>query len=120
MSALFRAIFENEFHRPLKRPPMLLVGGLAAWGVLSSAHERKPSEWEEAHTLSDADLEEQATPKQTTLDLSLTQTTLNVLDQEERLAVIRKKRKITQLLGTSIPPYTLGPAIQDRPSMERK
>jgi hypothetical protein len=31
MSALFRAIFENEFHRPLKRPPMLLVGGLAAW-----------------------------------------------------------------------------------------
>lgn len=31
MSALFRAIFENEFHRPLKRPPMILVGGLAAW-----------------------------------------------------------------------------------------
>lgn len=31
MSALFRAIFENEFHRPLKRPPMLLVGGLTAW-----------------------------------------------------------------------------------------
>ena len=31
MSSLFRAIYENEFHRPLKRPPMLLVGGLAAW-----------------------------------------------------------------------------------------
>ncbi|KAG8821478.1 ubiquitin-specific protease doa4 [Serendipita sp. 401] len=31
MSALFRAIFENEFHRPLKRPPMILIGGLKAW-----------------------------------------------------------------------------------------
>jgi ubiquitin carboxyl-terminal hydrolase 8 len=31
LSTLFRAIFENEFHRPLKRPPMLLVGGLVAW-----------------------------------------------------------------------------------------
>lgn len=31
MNALSRAIFENEFHRPLKRPPMLLVGGLKAW-----------------------------------------------------------------------------------------
>ena len=31
MSALFRAIFEKEFHRPLKRPPMVLVGGLKAW-----------------------------------------------------------------------------------------
>jgi hypothetical protein len=31
ISALSRSIFENEFHRPLKRPPMLLLGGLKAW-----------------------------------------------------------------------------------------
>jgi hypothetical protein len=31
ISALSRSIFENEFHRPLKRPPMLLIGGLKAW-----------------------------------------------------------------------------------------
>jgi ubiquitin carboxyl-terminal hydrolase 8 len=31
MSALSSSIFEKEFHRPLKRPPMVLVGGLKAW-----------------------------------------------------------------------------------------
>jgi ubiquitin carboxyl-terminal hydrolase 8 len=31
MSSLSRSIFEKEFHRPLKRPPMVLIGGLKAW-----------------------------------------------------------------------------------------
>lgn len=31
MNALSRSIFEKEFHRPLKRPPMVLIGGLKAW-----------------------------------------------------------------------------------------
>lgn len=89
------------------------------WGdVPSSARERRSSEWEEALTLPDEELEEQATPEQTTP--KRTNLDFNALDQEERLAVIRKKRKIAQLLGTGIPPDTLGPAAQDRPSMERK
>jgi len=96
------------------------------WGVSPSARERRLSEWTEAHTLPDENREgqttpEQTTPKQATLDLSLLQSAPNnVIDQEERLAVIRRKKKITQLLGTDIPPYTLGPAAQDRPFMERK
>ena len=96
------------------------------WGVSSLACQKSPSEWGEAHTLPDEEGEEwiapeQTTPKQTTLELSRTQSaSASVLDQEERLAVIRKKRKITQLLGTGVPPYTLGPATQDRTSMERR
>jgi ubiquitin carboxyl-terminal hydrolase 8 len=31
MSSLSRSIFEKEFHRPLKRPPMVMIGGLKAW-----------------------------------------------------------------------------------------
>jgi hypothetical protein len=31
MSVLSRSIFEREFHRPLKWPPMILIGGLQAW-----------------------------------------------------------------------------------------
>ena len=97
-----------------------------AWGVSSLACQKSPSEWGEAHTLPDEEEGEwatpgQTTPKQTTLALSRTQSaSASVLDQEERLAVIRKKMKITQLLGTDVPPYTLGPATQDRTSMERR
>jgi hypothetical protein len=91
------------------------------WGVSSLAGEQRPGEWTDAHTLPDEEREEQNTPKQTSLDLSRVQSApVNVLDQEERLAVIRKKKKIMQLLGTGIPPYTLGPATQDRPSMESR
>jgi len=91
------------------------------WGVPLSAHERRTSEWADAHTLPDEEQEERTTPIQTSLDLSRAQSTsVNVLDQEERLAVIRRKKKIMQLLGTGIPPYTLGPATQDRPSMESR
>ena len=96
------------------------------WGVSSLECQKSPSEWGEAHTLPDEEGEEwttpeQTTPKQTTLDLSLAQSApASVLDQDERLAVIRKKMKIAQLLGTGVPPYTLGPATQDRTSMERK
>jgi len=96
------------------------------WGVPSSVQERRQSEWAEAHTLPDEDREEQATPEQTTpkqtsLDLSLAQSApVNALDQKERLAVMRKKRKITQLLGTDIPPDALGPVVQDGSSVESK
>lgn len=96
------------------------------WDVSSLACENRPGEWEDAHTLPDEEQEEQTTPeqrtpKQTTLALSRAQSALvSVLDQEERLAVIRKKMKITQLLGTGVPPYTLGPAAQDRTSMEHR
>lgn len=31
IATLSHSIFENESHRPLKRPPMLLIGGLRAW-----------------------------------------------------------------------------------------
>jgi len=31
ISVLSRSIFEREFYRPLKRPPMILIGGLQAW-----------------------------------------------------------------------------------------
>jgi hypothetical protein len=31
MSVLSRSIFEREFHRPLKRSPVILLGGLQAW-----------------------------------------------------------------------------------------
>lgn len=31
LSSLFRAIYEFEFKKNLKRPPLLLVGGMAAW-----------------------------------------------------------------------------------------
>jgi hypothetical protein len=31
MSSLSRSLFENAFHCPLKRPPMVLIGGLQAW-----------------------------------------------------------------------------------------
>ena len=100
--------------------------GSWGWDASSLACEKRPGEWGEAHTLPDEEQEErttpeQTTPKQTTLDLPRAQLALvSVLDQEERLAVIRKKRKITQLLGTGVPPYTLGPAAQDRTSMERQ
>ena len=94
------------------------------WGVPFSAQERESSEWEEAQTLPDEDREEQATPEQTTpkqtaQDLSLAHSApANALDQKGRLAVIRKKRKITQLLGMDIPPHTLGPAVHDGMSIQ--
>lgn len=31
LSALIRAIFETEFRKALKRPPILLVGGMSGW-----------------------------------------------------------------------------------------
>jgi hypothetical protein len=95
--------------------------GSWGWGSSARARERRPSDWAEARTLPDEDREEQTTPKQTALDLSLAQSApVNVLDQQERLAVIRKKRKITQLLGTGIPPYTLGPPVPDVSPLERR
>lgn len=91
------------------------------WGASSSAQERKPSEWAEAHTLPDEDREEQTTPKQTAQDLSPAESApANALDQEERLAVIRRRRKIAQLLGMDIPPHTLGPVVQDETPTERR
>lgn len=91
------------------------------WDVPSSVQERRHSEWAEAYTLPDEDREDQTTPKLTTMGLSpAPSASVNMLDQKERLAVIRRKRKITQLLGTDIPPYTLGPVVQDRTSMEHK
>ena len=88
------------------------------WGVSSSGQKQKPIEWAEACTLPDEEREEQITPKRNTPDLSLAPA--DPLDQKERLAVIRKKRKIAQLLGMDIPPHALGPAVQDGTSTERK
>ena len=99
----------------------LVLRKSTGWDVPSLAREQRWKEWEEAHPLSDEARDHETTPKQTTLDFSRVQSApVNALDQEGRLAVIRKKRKIAQILGTGINPDTLGPAAQDRPSMDRK